>query len=111
MFFKYNININALIKCWIFFMACFAIARYPLQIAIVLGLVGGLAGGALSQWWQLHKNPEAASDKENESTAMPKALGQLTKQLKRFGLQSKEEQKRKRKQPRVGLFGGVRPRR
>ena len=91
-------------------MLCFAIARYPLQIAIVLGLVGGLAGGVLSQWWQLAKNPETAPSKDG-STAMPKAFGQLTKQLKRFGLQSQEDQKRKRKQPRVGLFGGVRPRR
>ena len=90
-------------------MLCFAIARYPLQIAIALGLVGGVAGSALSKWWQLNKNPETLETKEG--VAMPKALGQLTKQLQRFGLQSKEEQRRKRKAPRVGLFGGVRPRR
>ena len=110
MFFKNNINGNALIKCWIFFMACFAIARCPLQISIVLGLVGGLAGGVLSQWWRLAKNPETPASKDG-NVAMPKALERFTKQLQRFGLQSKEEQKRKRKQPRVGLFGGVRPRR
>lgn len=108
--FKHNISGNAFIKCWIFFMACFVIARYPLQIAIILGFVGGLAGGILSQWWMLQKNPEMAEDKD-ANVAVPKALERLTKQLKRFGLQSKEEQKRKRKQPRVGLFGGVRPRR
>ena len=90
-------------------MLCFAIARYPLQIAIVIGLVGGFAGGVLSRWWTLDKNPESSGSKDN--VAMPKALGQLTKQLQRFGLQTKEEQKQKRKQPRVGLFGGVRPRR
>ena len=92
-------------------MACFAIARCPLQITIVLGLVGGLAGGVLSQWWRLEKNPETPTSKDS-NVAMPKALERFTKkQLQRFGLQSKEDQKRKRKQPRVGLFGGVRPRR
>ena len=92
-------------------MTCFAVARYPLRIAIVLGLVGGLAGGVLSQWWTLEKNPEVPEAKDS-SVAMPRAfLGRVTKQWQRFGGQSKDDQKRKRKQPRVGLFGSVRPRR
>lgn len=91
-------------------MACFVMARCPLQIAVALGLVGGLAGGVLSQWWMLAKNPETPTSRDS-NVAMPKALERFTTQLKRFGLQSREEQKRKRKPPRIGLFGGVRPRR
>ncbi|MEM9212808.1 MAG: hypothetical protein AAGD25_00395 [Cyanobacteria bacterium P01_F01_bin.150] len=91
-------------------MLCFAIARYPLQIAIFLGILGGLAGGVLSKWWKLEKELEAPELKDN-GVAVPKALERLSKQVKRFGLQNKEDQKRKRKQPRIGLFGGVRPRR
>ena len=91
-------------------MLAFALARYPLQMAILLGLVGGLTGGRLSQWWLVRNNP-AVSDEKDGGASVPQTLELFTKQLKRLGLQSKEEQKRRRKQPRVGLFGGVRPRR
>lgn len=93
-------------------MSCFAIARYPLAICIVLGLIGGLAGGMLSKWWQLTSDPEPVK-KEKESR-LPKAVENIRKQLRSLGVERQAKQSRRhhhqyrrhyQQPPRMGLFG------
>ncbi|NEQ97759.1 MAG: hypothetical protein F6K30_13740 [Cyanothece sp. SIO2G6] len=112
MFIQQNINVNALIKCWLFFMGCFAIARYPLSICVALGLIGGLAGGILSRWWQLTDMPEPI--KQDGTSRLPWAVEALRQRVQSLGSQRRSQRQTKRSsgtmQPRVGLFGRTYPR-
>ncbi|NET47672.1 MAG: hypothetical protein F6K09_02885 [Merismopedia sp. SIO2A8] len=107
MFDNQTININALIKCWLFFMGSLAIARYPLPVCIFLGLIGGLAGGLLSRWWQLSSTPDPTDNEKN--TAMPKAVELFRKQLKALGLEQQANSRQQhRPKPRIGFLGRTR---
>ncbi|MEB3230352.1 MAG: hypothetical protein VKJ64_05030, partial [Leptolyngbyaceae bacterium] len=82
MFIKQNINVNALGKCWLLFMVCFAIARYPLAVCFILSFMGGVAGGMLSQWWQLTRMPETIEPDKKSRLPMPvEALRQRIQSL------------------------------
>ncbi|MFZ4667440.1 MAG: hypothetical protein ACOYME_13520 [Prochlorotrichaceae cyanobacterium] len=40
------------IQFWLFFLLTFFVLGYPLPLAIVLGAVGGIAGGTIAGRWQ-----------------------------------------------------------
>lgn len=105
---KQNINVNALIKCWLFFMGCFVIARYPLSICVVLGFIGGVAGGILSRWWQLTDTPEPI--KQDGPSRLPRAVEALRQRIQSLGSQQRTARSNNTMQPRVGLFGRTYPR-
>ncbi|MEY2977002.1 MAG: hypothetical protein ACO31I_00375 [Prochlorotrichaceae cyanobacterium] len=41
------------IQFWLFFLLTFFVLGYPLPLAIILGAVGGIAGGTIAARWQL----------------------------------------------------------
>lgn len=41
------------IQFWLFFLLSFFILGYPLILAIILGAVGGIAGGTIAARWQI----------------------------------------------------------
>jgi hypothetical protein len=48
------------IQFWLFFLLSFFVLGYPLLLAIILGAVGGLAGGTIAARWQIvPKNNDA----------------------------------------------------
>jgi hypothetical protein len=50
-------GISAGIKLVLFFIISFYFLNYPPLLAILLGLVGGSAGGMIVAWWKSPHNP------------------------------------------------------
>ncbi|MEO0537652.1 MAG: hypothetical protein AAF215_27790 [Cyanobacteria bacterium P01_A01_bin.123] len=44
--------IPAGLKIWLAFLACFIILGYPVVASIFFGLIGAIAGGMVTAWWQ-----------------------------------------------------------
>jgi len=48
---------------WLFFLFCFFFLGYPVPLSILLGAIGGLAGGWIVGWWN-SKDETRPSDLE-----------------------------------------------
>ena len=70
--------IHAGLKIWLAFLACLIILGYPVIPSIFFGLIGAIAGGMITAWWQtLGGIPEPPQE------ASPGTLQKLGTQLRR----------------------------
>lgn len=61
-------SINNALKLWLFFLFCFYFLKYPIPLSILLGAVGGVAGGWVIGWWNTKDDPiEKPQPEENKS--------------------------------------------
>lgn len=58
------------LQFWLFFLISFVLLGYTLPLAIIFGVMGGVAGGYIAQCWQAGPKPkEKVSDAEKASLA------------------------------------------
>lgn len=48
---------NNALKLWLFFLFSFYFLKYPIPLSILLGAVGGVAGGWVIGWWNTKDDP------------------------------------------------------
>ncbi|MGQ4647568.1 hypothetical protein [Lyngbya aestuarii] len=58
---------------WLFFLFCFFFLGYPVPLSILLGAIGGLAGGWIVGWWNSKDEQTRISElqEEEESEEAP----------------------------------------
>jgi len=79
------------IQFWLFFLLTFFVLGYPLPLAIVLGAVGGIAGGTIAGRWQMEP-------KENDADHLAKGLDIDLYQAVRKKRENRYTEGRKRRQ-------------
>jgi len=105
-FLKQNINSNAFMKCWLVFVLGFLALQYPIPVCLLLGLAGGLAGGALARWWGLVAPLDMVQ--VDAKPRMPQAVEAFRKRLQSLGWERRFRNRPGRPRPR--LFSQPRPR-
>ncbi|WP_353260016.1 hypothetical protein [Prochlorothrix hollandica] len=58
------------LQFWLFFLLVFVAMGYPLALSILLGIVGGVAGGYIVQCWQVDPRKDQQPDADVAATAM-----------------------------------------
>ncbi|MEL6221285.1 MAG: hypothetical protein AAFR31_01440 [Cyanobacteria bacterium J06627_8] len=76
------LKINVALKCWLVFLIVFVFAGYPVEVAIALGVLGGLGGGFISAWWNAKGSQDVAQpDAERVFVLMQRVRRQIEGQL------------------------------
>ncbi|MGA1285572.1 MAG: hypothetical protein ACO34J_16155 [Prochlorothrix sp.] len=81
------------LQFWLLFLVGFVLLGYPLALAIVLGIAGGVAGGYVVKCWQAEPDPRK-SDADIAAAAMEDGFN-----LKQRSSEVRNRQKQ-RQQPR-----------
>ena len=70
------------LKIWLGFILVFVVLGYPVVPSIVFGLVGAVAGGMISAWWQTLGGIPQPRSPEAEANRSPSRLRMLRRQLR-----------------------------
>lgn len=72
------------LQLWLFFLLSFVLLQYPVPLSILLGAIGGLAGGLVVAWWYskdvppppspqgTDEKPETDSGKQQKDAKKPR---------------------------------------
>ncbi len=100
------------LRLWLLFLLSLFFLGYPVPFSILMGAVGGFAGGWVFSWWKSKDEPVTIQSEEpEESEEIPVKLSGLTlaKQRRDDRKAKQDAQKAKKGVPQrsVTLFGGL----
>jgi len=92
------------LRVWLAFLLCLVLLGYSVPFSIVVGAVGGIAGGWVVAWWNSKDKPQkVSSESQDEQEEAPIKVSGLT-----LAKQRREARARKRSQkssiPLTGLL-------
>ena len=96
------------LRLWLFFLLSFYFLGYPVFLSILLGAIGGLAGGYVAGWWKSKDDP---SDIQPEEIVDEDELRESRTKVSGLRLAKQQRDSRYRQQsqgaaiPFSGLFG------
>jgi hypothetical protein len=98
------------VRYWLFFMICFAVLGYGAGLSIVLGAIGGLAGGTIAAWLNQKDAddvPAKPAEKLLQEPTNPLEGDQPRSRFQKYGYGLTGLQPRQRQRPRkaVRRFG------
>jgi hypothetical protein len=65
------------LKLWLFFMMSFFFLGYPVPFCILLGAIGGFAGGWVAAWWKSKDDPKDLEPQPVEEPEIPPRVSGL----------------------------------
>lgn len=79
------------LQLWLFFLLWFIVLQYSVPLSILMGAIGGFAGGRVVAWWYSKDIPPPPPSQETEERSRDPAT------VTRLGKPKKDSQKKKKR--------------